>query len=212
VSLPPFLDTLPFREAARDRGALARRHDLDEGEPWLLAAAMMRADQKLLSYRCLADALSRLADLPWRLLVAGNGPAEAEVRAAFAPVAARVRWLGALDGAALRGLYAACDLCVWPAVKEAWGMVLVEAQAAGLAVVAGRSGGVASVVADGETGLLVTPGDAGAFAGAVRRLLADPDLRRMMGSAAMARAACEHDIGAAADRLDRHLAALARPR
>jgi len=84
-------------------------------------------------------------------------------------------------------------------------MALLEAQAAGLPLVAGRSPGVASIVADGKTGVLAAEGDAGAFAKAVSALLADPDRRRALGRAAARRAAGEHDISVAAGLLDRHI-------
>jgi glycosyltransferase involved in cell wall biosynthesis len=210
--LKPFLDTRPFRDAAAsaDRAAMASLYGLDASVPWLLAVAMMRHDQKLLSYRCLAEALAPLLDLPWRLVVAGGGPAEGQVRAAFAPLADRVDFLGILPGDALPALYAASDLYVWPAVKEAWSMALMEAQAAGVAVVAGRSGGVAAVVADGETGILVPEGDVAAFSAAARRLLETPQERRKMGRAAAARTLREHDLAAAAKAIDERLSRLLR--
>jgi glycosyltransferase involved in cell wall biosynthesis len=208
--LSPFLDTRPFQGAAeaRDRRAIAERYGIDPAEPWLLAVGMMRADQKLRSYRCLAEALSGVTDLPWRLLVVGGGPAEDEVRTAFASLGPRVTWLGVADEKALPALYAAADLYVWPAVKEAWSMAFLEAQAAGLPVVAGRSGGVPSVVGDGETGLIVPEGDAKAFGQAVRLLLQDPDRRREMGRAAQRRAIDRHDRTSAAAVLDQALQAL----
>jgi glycosyltransferase involved in cell wall biosynthesis len=207
VLLKPFLETAPFRAPERpaSREAMARRYDLRKDEPWLLTVAMMRNDQKLLSYRCLAAAMKDLADIRWHLLIAGVGTAEAEVRALFAPLGDPVRWLGVLDRETLRRAYRAADLYVWPAVKEAYGMAFVEAQAAGLPVVAGRSPGVAGIVADGETGRLVEQGDAAGFAAAVRRLLADARERRRMAAAAMDRAAREHDIATAARLLDAHL-------
>jgi glycosyltransferase involved in cell wall biosynthesis len=210
--LKPFLDTRPFRDAAAatDRTAVAKRCGLDPAVPWLLTVAMMRHDQKLLSYRCLAEALATLLDLPWRLVVAGGGPAEAEVQDAFAPLAGRVDFLGTLPGDALPALYAASDLYVWPAVKEAWSMAFMEAQASGLPVVAGRSGGVGAVVADGETGLLVAEGDAVAFSAAVRRMLENPEKRRRMGRAAAARTVREHDLSAAAKAIDVRLRRLVR--
>jgi glycosyltransferase involved in cell wall biosynthesis len=209
VRLPPFLDTALFRAAAPEqcRTALARRFGLDLEEPWLFTAAMMRPDQKLLSFRCLASALARLPSLSWRLIVAGSGPAEPEIREAFAALAGRVCWLGELDPPTLRRFYAASDLYVWPAIKEAYGMALLEAQAAGLPVIAGRSGGVASVVADGESGLLTPEGDSAVFAAAVALLLTDPDLRGKMRSNALARTARDHDVAVAAGILDRHLRA-----
>jgi glycosyltransferase involved in cell wall biosynthesis len=207
VSLPPFLDTAPLRAADRTvcRAALADLYRINPAEPWLLAVGMMRDDQKLQSYRCLGSALSQLADIPWRLIVAGSGPAEKAVRTAFAPLEERVYWAGVVAPEGLRQLYRAADLYLWPAVKEAWGMALLEAQAAGLPVVAGRSGGVPAIVADGETGLLTPEGDATAFAAAVRTLLDDPDRRHAMGAQAMERTMRHHDISNAAETLDQHL-------
>ena len=203
VPLKPFLDTAPFgldRESSR--AAVAAALGLDPSEPLLLAVAMMRKDQKLRSYEVLAAALRSISDLSWRLAVAGEGPAEAEVRAAFAPLQDRVSWIGMLARAELIRLYRAADLFVWPAVKEAWGMALLEAQAAGLPVVAGRSAGVATIVADGESGLLCHEGDPEAFAAALRLLLLRGDLRAAMGQAAAERVAREHDIRVAAALLD----------
>jgi glycosyltransferase involved in cell wall biosynthesis len=210
IRFAPFTDTASFRKPDRDasRAALTARYGIPQNEPWLLTIAMMRNDQKLLSYRALATSFLTLPDLPWRLVIAGAGPAEADVHAAFAPLAHRITWLGILSPDELRQLYRAADLYVWPAIKEAFGMTLVEAQAAGLAVIAGRSGGVASVVSDGETGLLPPEGDVTAFAASVRSLIVDLPRRRAMGEAAMRRAASHLDISSAAALLDRELRAL----
>ena len=207
VPLLPFLDTAPFRtlDRAAARATIGETLNLDERDPWLLAVAMMRADQKLFSYRILAEALARLGKRRWRLVIAGAGPAEAEVRQAFAPLGERVRFVGVLEPDELKQLYRAADLYVWPAIKEAWGMALLEAQAAGLPVIAGRSGGVPTIVADSETGLLVPEGNVGAFADAVGVLLDDPARRKAMRRAALERSVRDHDVAAAAATLDRHL-------
>jgi predicted glycosyltransferase len=148
---------------------------------------MMRSGDKLASYRVLGAALARLLGRPWRLAVIGDGPARAEVEAALAPVADRVDWCGAAREEEIPSLLRAADLCLWPAVNEAYGLALLEAQAAGIPVVAGRTGGVGDVVADGESGVLVPVGDAGAFAAAVAALLDDPARRRAMTKAARRR-------------------------
>ena len=96
----------------------------------------------------------------------------------------RVRFAGLLPEDGLPPLYAAADLYVWPAVREAYGIALLEAQAAGLPVVAGREGGVAEVVADGQSAMLTPPRDPSAFAAAVAALLADAQRRRTMAEAA----------------------------
>jgi glycosyltransferase involved in cell wall biosynthesis len=82
-----------------------------------------------------------------------------------------------------------CAIAVVPSiVPEAFGLVALEAMAAGRPVVASRTGGLSDVVVDGETGLLVAPGSTGELRAALARLLADSDLRRAMGDAGRARA------------------------
>jgi len=192
IALPPFLDARPY--------AVPPRRPLPS-PPRLIAVAMMRPGDKLASYRMLGAALATLLDLDWSLDIVGDGDARAEVVAALAPLGARVRYRGALAEPAVAAALADGDLFVWPAINEAFGMALLEAQASGLPVVAGTSGGVAGIVADGQTGLLVPPGDPGAFAAAVRRLIADPATRTAMGAAARTKVAREHDVPAAASRL-----------
>ena len=199
---PPFLDAGPFRARPRDPATAV---------PTLLAVAMMRADVKLLSYALLAESLRAVLDLPWRLVLVGDGAARAEVTALFAPLGARVAFAGAVTPGELPALYAAADLYVWPARNEAYGMALLEAQAAGLPVVAGREGGVADVVQDGRTGRLVPPRDPVAFAAAVRDLLLDPVRRCALGAAARARVLARHDLGPARARLTAALATLGMP-
>jgi glycosyltransferase involved in cell wall biosynthesis len=204
TAFPPFLDTREYAAAMRTRPLSTR--------PRLIAVAMMRPGDKLASYRLLAASLALLTDLDWSLDVVGDGEARAEVAAALAALGARVRWRGALHDSAVAAALADCDLFVWPAVNEAFGMALLEAQASGLPVVAGCSGGVHGIVADGETGLLVPlgdpPSDHIAFAAALRHLILDPDRRAAMGAAARLRVRREHDLPVAAARLCAVLARL----
>ena len=164
---------------------------------------MMRPGAKLASYRLLADALARIAFPPWELVIVGDGKARPDVEAAFARFDSdRIRMVGFLDAPTVAAWLRASDVFVWPAIDEAFGMALIEAQACGLPVVAGNGGGVAGVVASGRTGLLVPVGDVGAFAAAILRLLTETELRRRMASEAAAYAKSEHDLLAAASRLD----------
>jgi glycosyltransferase involved in cell wall biosynthesis len=201
VDLPPFLDLAPWGEhasgAVRSAGGPVR----------LLAVAMMRPGDKLASFRILAEALA-LARGDWTLTVAGDGPARPEVEALFAPFRDRVRLLGDVrERRALARLYAESELLVWPAVNEAYGMALLEAQALGCPVLAGGSPGVASVVRPGETGVLSRPGDAAAFAADLASLLGEPGLRRHLGEAARRFVAEERDLPGAAAILRRALTA-----
>ena len=194
IDFPPFLDVQEW--PASDN------HSSQDGEPRLLTVAMMREGDKLASYRILAAALSHLRHLPWTLDIVGDGDARDEVERLFAPVAPRVRLHGRIDGKAdLKALYEAADLFVWPAVNEAYGMVLLEAQAFGCPVVAGAYGGVASVVKHEETGLLTPPGDIAAFTEAVSRALQDREGLRRLGLAASRFVRQERDLDHAAERL-----------
>jgi glycosyltransferase involved in cell wall biosynthesis len=162
---------------------------------------MMRTDAKLDSYRLLARSLAEIVDAPWTLEVVGDGPARPEVERcfqAFAP--GRIAWLGELPPAKVPSRLARSDLFVWPGLGEAYGLVYLEAQAAGLPVVALHTDGVPAVVKDGETGVL-TPIDASAYAGAIGRLIADGTLRARMGDAGATFARTERSLTAAASRL-----------
>ncbi|HEX2525780.1 MAG TPA: glycosyltransferase family 4 protein [Geminicoccus sp.] len=206
--LPPFLDTSPFRAAAARRFAhrtdIAAAYGLDPSSVWLLTVAMMRDDDaKRSSYLQLADALDRLTHWPWQLLIVGDGPAGTLVRSAFARFDKdRIRFLGTLPEERLPPVYAASDMFVWPALNEAYGMVFLEAQAAGLPVVAGRGIGVADVVLHRRTGLLATGGNAVAFANSVMTLLDEPERRAIMGQAGLRHVERVHSEAAAAHALD----------
>jgi glycosyltransferase involved in cell wall biosynthesis len=191
VPLKPFIDASRF-QAARGLGE----------PPRIVAVGMMRHGDKLASYRVLGAALAGLLDRAWRLDVVGDGPARSEVEAALSATAGRVTWHGLVAGERLPALLAEADLYAWPAVNEAFGMAFLEAQAAGLPIVGGRTRGVPEVVADGETGLLSPEGDAASFAADLAALLDDPDRRRRMGEAAARRIRAEHDLDSAARRLD----------
>ncbi len=207
--LAPFLDTAPFSTA---RAVTARLAGGEKKDPRLLCVAMMRPGDKLRSYRRLGQALA-LVRGGFELVVVGDGEARAEVEQALAPLAGAVDYRGIVREDELPGIYAAADIYVWPAAGEAYGMALLEAQAAGLPVVAGAIRGVPEIVVDGETGLLAPEDDAAAFAGAVQRLLEDADLRRRLGQGAARHAEARHGLRPAAARLDAALAPLvAAPR
>jgi glycosyltransferase involved in cell wall biosynthesis len=211
--LKPFLDANLYATAAaardRHRRDMARQLALDPQMPWLLAVGMMRHGDKLASYRILGEALAPLLDRPWQLLVVGDGVARPQVALALAPLGARVVYAGQRTEFELPAIYAAADISVWPAINEAYGVSLMESQAAGLPVVAGDSGGVGEIVANSRTGLLTPAGDVAAFIAALSTLLDDSDLRARFRAAAFAKIAAEHDIAAASQGLDRILKAAA---
>jgi glycosyltransferase involved in cell wall biosynthesis len=190
-ALKPFVDARDYR----------RKPETEEHPVRLITVAMMRHGDKLASYRLLANSLARLLDLPWSLEVVGDGPARRDVENLLAPLNGRVSWMGSLDHNAIADRLALADVFVWPAINEAFGMALLEAQASGLAVVAGASGGVGEIIEPEVTGLLVAPGDACAFATAVRSVILNYERRRALAETARRRVLLEHDLPAATRRL-----------
>lgn len=179
IDLPPFLlevGDIPERPASLRA---------DDGPARLIAVAMMRQGNKAACYRFLARTLRRITDLPWMLTLIGDGPQRPAVESAFASLPpGRVSFLGQRERADILAELAAHDLFVWPGLNEAYGVVYLEAQAAGLPVAALESGGVPAVVARGRTALLAPHGDEVALAAAIARLIDDPALRAGMGRAA----------------------------
>jgi glycosyltransferase involved in cell wall biosynthesis len=172
----------------------------------LIAVAMMRPGDKMASYRMLARALARLIDLPWTLSIVGDGPCRPQVEAEFAALPRkRTEWLGELPHPDVMKAVSQAGLYVWPGFGEAFGLAYLEAQAAGLPVVAQAVAGVPEVVKDGETGLLSAADDIGAYADAIRRLLLDDGLRGRLGEAARRFVAEDRSLPAAAARLEQIL-------
>lgn len=189
--LAPFLDVSAFL-AAKPAPDPAR----------LVTVAMMRPGDKMDSYRMLAAALARLAHRDWVLEIVGDGPCRAETEALFAGFeAGRVLWRGELVQAEIARTLSRGGLYLWPGCGEAYGLAYLEAQAAGLPVVAQAIAGVPEVVMDGVTGLLTPAGDVAAYADAIGRLLGDVPLRETMAGAARRFVAGERSLDVASVRL-----------
>ena len=206
--LAPFMDTGPARAAAKNRNAhrdaLAKKYNLDRTKPWLATVAMMRPGDKFASYQALARIVASLHDIPFHFLIAGDGPARAAIVDEFKNDP-RIHWLGAASPNDVDALNAAADIVVWPAIREAYGMAMLEAQAAGTPVVAGGAPGVRQIVAHEETGL-IAPMDPTTLevdmTQAIRDLLGDPQRRNAMSAAALIRTRTDHDIESAAQHLN----------
>ncbi|RUW86324.1 glycosyltransferase family 4 protein [Mesorhizobium sp. M1E.F.Ca.ET.063.01.1.1] len=189
--LSPFIDTAAYREMPA-RGCPTR----------LVTVAMMRPGDKVESYRMLAQALGPISHLPWTMSVVGDGPARDEVKAQFAGLPAdRIQWLGAIEPAAVPDVLYGGGIYVWPGCGEAYGVAYLEAQAAGLPVVAQDIAGVPEVVRDGQTGILTPPGNVGAFTSAIERLLVRDAERTIMAAEARRFVLAERSLDAAAARL-----------
>ncbi len=154
----------------------------ETGQPGLLVFAGRLTDQKELEVALAAVAAVDAAHLD----VIGDGPERPrlEAEAQRLGLGGRVRFLGALPREDVLAHVAAAEAVVLSSAWENFPHGVVEALALGTPVIATSVGGVPEVVHDGENGLLVGPGDADAFAGAVRRFLADPALRARLREAA----------------------------
>jgi glycosyltransferase involved in cell wall biosynthesis len=190
--IPPFIDARPYLQRIPD--PLPHR---------LITVAMMRPGDKLSSYRALADALGRITHLPWTLDVVGDGPARHEVEALFANIPqGRITWHGQKTQEEIAALLSQAAVFVWPGHGEAYGLAYLEAQAAGVPVVAQAVAGVPEAVADGRSGLLTPPGDIAAYAAAIALLLTDQVTRQRLAEGARSFVTGERSMDIMAERLD----------
>ena len=142
----------------------------------------------------LVGALAELDRGSFRALVIGEGPSRPMI-------ASEIRRLDLDEAVTLLGerddvpaCLADADIFALSSTSEGLPISVMEAMAAGLPVVAAAVGGVPELVADGETGILVPPRDVTSFAGALRRLVEDRELRERLGAAARSRAEAGFDL------------------
>ena len=123
------------------------------------------------------------------LRVVGTGPdlARLERLSRELEIGERVEFLGHVDFARLAGEYRRADVFCLPSRQEGFGIVFLEAMAAGLPIVAARAAAVPEVVIDGESGVLVDPDRPDELAAALDRLISDPGERRRLGEAGRSR-------------------------
>jgi glycosyltransferase involved in cell wall biosynthesis len=164
---------------------------LDGRLPTVVSIARLQAPK---DPRTLVRALALLPRGSCRATLVGGGTERDAVAAEVlhAGLQDDVELLG--DRADVAALLASADVFVLASHSEGFPMSILEAMAAGLPVVASDVGGVAEAVVDGETGVLVPPGDAPALAAALERLVGDAARRRAMGAAGRARAEARFDL------------------
>lgn len=179
----PVLNT-GFSLVPRSELRAPRRLDWDGPRTILTVTRLDPEKNPLLLVDILAGLRAR--DERWRLVVAGDGPLREALRE-------RLAGAGLADCAELRGevpngpelwqAYADAHVLLHVSFTEGLPQVLLEAQAVGIPIVGTAVGGVPEALSDGETGLLIPPGDAGAAIAALRRLEAEPALRDALAEA-----------------------------
>ena len=154
----------------------------------LVVALGRLVEKKGFSY--LIQAAARVPGL--HVALAGEGDLRAELEAEALKTNAPVRLVGALDRRSVAAAFAAAEIVVVPSVIDRAGNVdglpnvLLEAMAAGRAVIASRVAGIPDVVTDGVDGILVEEKDVAGLAAALTRLAGDPALRQRLGDSARA--------------------------
>ncbi|MFF5078987.1 glycosyltransferase family 4 protein [Actinoplanes sp. NPDC000266] len=166
-----------LRWFARPRAvAAARRRFADSGGP-LISFAGRLVYEKGVQHLLAAVPILRRRHPGLRVVIAGDGPYRADLEAMATE---GVTFAGFLTGHHLTALMGASDCYVVPSIYEPFGMVALEAAAAGTPIAVADTGGLAEIVDDGVTGVKFTPGSPEALAGAVDAVLADRDFARRL--------------------------------
>jgi glycosyltransferase involved in cell wall biosynthesis len=169
IAVPPWSEVISFRPGERKRLLFVGRCETRKGIDVLLQA--------------LPEVLAALPAVDCEIIGSDAGDYWQNTWLARAPaeLRGRVRFCGGLSDEAVKQAYRQCDLFVAPSLYESFGLIYVEAMAWSKAVVGGRTGGVPEVVADGQTGRLVTPGSVAELSAALIDLLTDDDRRTAWG-------------------------------
>ncbi len=208
VVVPPGVDTTRFVPLPQEEWAAARDR-LGIAADALVVASVSRLVPRKGMHRLVSAAEKLHQRFPeLEVIIGGTGRQAGALRRQIDSSGAPVRMLGRLEDADVAALYGASDvmamLCAdrwlgWE--QEGFGIVFLEAAAAGVPQVAGASGGAPEAVVNNETGLVVDPCNAVSGAAAIGRLLAQPELRHTMGTAARQRAVTDFDYDILAARL-----------
>lgn len=213
VVIPPGVDSDRFRPLAGPaRERVRAANGVGPGD--VLVASVSRLVPRKGMHtliRAVAEADARLgaAGPRLRLVIGGTGREESALRDLAASLGAPATLTGRLADRAVAELYGAADLMAmlcnerwWGLEQEGFGIVFLEAAAAGVPQLAGRSGGAHEAVDDGQTGLVLDrPEDVGAAAAALVELARDPERRAKLGEAARRRAVESFDYDGLAVRL-----------
>jgi glycosyltransferase involved in cell wall biosynthesis len=205
VEMPNGVDVGEF-SPGRDATGLRERLGIPDEAPAAVFVATLDRAHHFKRLDVAIDAIARTGgEVAPHLIVAGGGELldGFRARAAEAGVADRVHFLGAVPHGELPSVLRAGDVLVLTTEPpESFGIVLIEAMACGLPAIATDYPGVRAVVDDGETGIVVAPGDAAGVAAALERVAGNADERQRMGTAGRAKAEREWAWPALLNRMD----------
>ena len=179
---PKAVDAQRFHPQHASRAMRERLTAGHPGDPLVVYAGRVSFEKRV---DVLADAALKLAGKA-RFAVVGDGPALGYLKERLA--GSEAVFTGFLDGDDLSAAYASGDVFAFPSDSETLGFAAIEAMAAGVPVVGARAGGIPHIVKDGETGVLVDPGDADALVAGIARVLDDAALARRLAASGRAEA------------------------
>jgi glycosyltransferase involved in cell wall biosynthesis len=204
VEVPNGVDTGLFKPGL-DGTVIRKQHGIPaEASVTLFVGALDRAHH-FKGADLLLKAFAAIKDREAVLVFIGDGDLKVGLiaMARSLGLSDRVYFLGAIANENLPPYYAMADVVVLPSIPpESFGMVLIESMACGTPVIASNLPGVRTVVADGQDGYLVEPGDVGGLAESMRRLLDDPLLRREMGQRGRVKVEAKYTWPVVVDRLE----------
>lgn len=177
VSINAFIEDISIKPLDT-RAAIAKKYRFNTELPWLVCIAMMREGDKQCSFEQLSEVIHKSKSI-YQLLIIGDGEMFDQVRGLFSQYK-NVSFAGSLDSSAITSLLPHFEILIWPAVNEALGMVFLEAQQAGLAIISADHGGVSSIVQHHKSGFVCPANDTQAMADKLTLLLQDHCLLKIM--------------------------------
>ena len=200
--LKPFLDdtTIPGNDSLSHQSR-QQTGRFDSKTINLITVAMMRDGDKRASYKQLAETLKKIDKANWRLTIVGDGDAAVEIKNYFKDLENKCTFTGKLGRQAIYSHLSNSDIFVWPAINEALGLALLEAQAFALPVVTQDYGGVSTIVEDSVSGYVTNPDNCDEFLNAVKLLISNTHTRQRMSLAAKSKFTKEHSFEVALARL-----------
>jgi glycosyltransferase involved in cell wall biosynthesis len=181
VSINAFIDKNLIK-SHKSRADIAKLYQFKNQLPWIVCIAMMREGDKHRSFEQLSEVIHK-TESSHQLLIIGDGVMREQVSALFSEHK-HVSFAGALKILDIAALLPQFEILIWPAVNEALGMVFLEAQQAGLAIISADHGGVSSIVAHQKSGFVCPVNDTQVMADKLELLLQDRSFLKQMQKSA----------------------------